>query len=1083
MNMINLDQPLLKKEDDQISRSVQLVDMQLKSREYQSEATINPDYEEIKLQKNEKIRATFLEYLNKFPTFNPDNWLIILWKIIILLLVIFYFYIIPVMLFFGYDIVRHDLDLIWLKQLVISMTVVLAADVFVSFNTGYYDKGLLISDKYQIFIRYFTEDFFFDIVPVIAIILQLSYQDDYAYLVWVPFLFYLKIYFVLSMDEKMFQILQLQRKAKAAYQFIRLILSVLFIVHFCACLFYAAGAHTIRICKLEFHIYSCNTWLLQSGLQDDIYLLPYRIQYEYAFYWAITTMLTVGYGDITGKNPMEVFVSIITMLFSCVIFAILINAFQQVFSEINANNMNFEKKMTDINRFMRDKNIDYQTQQKVRRFFTFIQSEKVKDFQEQINLINQLAPQLKDEVIMQSYGYILRRIYWVTPFSYDFQKKMAYLVIEQMYSNGEVIFKQNVNSQMGNNDDDCLYYISIGGVNLQIILEDENVLLFSQLLKDNIFGEISFLTGNIRTLSAQCTSITQLYKIKRQDFLQMMLQFPQEYQSYCMLRDKILLRDYAAININCFICSSTSHLAYDCSKSHYNPNKLDIIRNAYSTYNDRGYYKRNQQKHQKSSLIKILSAQLKVTENLDLDSDKEAPTPYTARQLTFDRSLSQVLDQSDSDLVSEIVNRLDKKRQQRYIEIDQGKENFKKINMIKILRSLFSTTKAREPLEPPYLELQRDFLDPAEFYQLLGKQGVQFYTGVPDSLLKDFCAYVADNTTSQQHVIAANEGTAVSLAAGYHLATNRIPCVYLQNSGLGNLVNPYMSLAHPKVYGIPILFLIGWRGEPGKKDEPQHLVQGKRMNGILTEMGMQYDVLPDYIEGAQEALDTAFYSMRQRKGPYALLVRRQCFTNYKLQSVVKNSSPLNREQALEVVINMINPMDVCVSTTGFMSRELFELRQKYKQTGEQDFLTVGSMGHASSIALGIAITKKSRQVFCLDGDGAAIMHLGALTQVGSLQPKNYKHILFNNQAHDSVGAQPTSNQNLNFQQIALGCGYRDAFKATNEVEIKEQLQKLIQSEGPSLLEIMIKPGARKDLGRPTSSTFDNKEKFMTFLQY
>ncbi|CAD8103075.1 unnamed protein product [Paramecium sonneborni] len=395
----------------------------------------------------------------------------------------------------------------------------------------------------------------------------------------------------------------------------------------------------------------------------------------------------------------------------------------------------------------------------------------------------------------------------------------------------------------------------------------------------------------------------------------------------------------------------------------------------------------------------------------------------------------------------------------------------------------FFNAKSREPIEPPYLELQRDFLEPSEFYQELSKHGVSFYAGVPDSLLKDFCAYVQDNAPPGQHVITVNEGTAVSMAAGYYLATKKIPCVYLQNSGLGNIVNPYMSLAHPKVYGIPMLYLIGWRGEPGKKDEPQHLVQGKRMNGILTEMGIQYDVLPDYIEGAAEALDTAFYSMKTRNGPYALLVKRQCFTNYKLKNMAKNNYQLTREDALTEVIQNTRPLDVCVSTTGFLSRELFELRQRLNQTGEQDFLTVGSMGHASSIALGIAQVKKSRQVYCLDGDGAMMMHMGALAQIGNIGPTNYKHILFNNQAHDSVGAQPTSNPLVNFTQIALGCGYKDAFQAQTKEEIVKGMERLNKNDGPILMEILIKPGVRKDLGRPTTSTFENKEKFMHFLTY
>ncbi len=325
-------------------------------------------------------------------------------------------------------------------------------------------------------------------------------------------------------------------------------------------------------------------------------------------------------------------------------------------------------------------------------------------------------------------------------------------------------------------------------------------------------------------------------------------------------------------------------------------------------------------------------------------------------------------------------------------------------------------------------ELLRDFLDPAEFYEACRKiAGVEFFCGVPDSLLKDFCAYVSTHTPKENHVIAANEGNAIGLAAGYHLATEKNSMVYLQNSGLGNIVNPLMSLCSTSVYSIPTLLLVGWRGEPGKRDEPQHRTQGQTTPGILASLGIPFSVLPDYQEGAEQVLTVANHHMKTAKGPYCLLVKRQTFLPFKMKKLEFRESLLNREQCLKEVVGSLNDRDVVVSTTGMLSRELFELRESRKQGHEKDFLTVGSMGHSSAIAMGISLFKPNRQVFCLDGDGSVIMHMGAMASVGQNAPKNFKHVIFNNGSHDSVGGQPSDalNESFSFRQIALGCGYKE----------------------------------------------------------
>ena len=311
-------------------------------------------------------------------------------------------------------------------------------------------------------------------------------------------------------------------------------------------------------------------------------------------------------------------------------------------------------------------------------------------------------------------------------------------------------------------------------------------------------------------------------------------------------------------------------------------------------------------------------------------------------------------------------------------------------------------------------------ISPKEFYNYLVEKQIDFFTGVPDSLLKNICSYITDNTIPERNVIAANEGGAIALATGYNLASDKIPMVYMQNSGIGNAVNPLLSLTDPKVYSIPVLLMIGWRGEPGLKDEPQHIKQGEVTVELLDAMKIPYAVLSDNIEDATKEIDSAISYMNNNQAPYALVVRKNTFEAYELKNVVKTNFELSRENAVKHVTSLINIEDVVVSTTGMISRELFEYRAELKQGHERDFLTVGSMGHASQIALGIAIEKPNRNVYCFDGDGAALMHTGSMGIIGGLSPKNFKHIIFNNGAHDSVGGQPTIAFGVDFEKISSG---------------------------------------------------------------
>lgn len=372
-------------------------------------------------------------------------------------------------------------------------------------------------------------------------------------------------------------------------------------------------------------------------------------------------------------------------------------------------------------------------------------------------------------------------------------------------------------------------------------------------------------------------------------------------------------------------------------------------------------------------------------------------------------------------------------------------------------------------------------ISPHFFIETLKDNNIDFFTGVPDSLLKNVCAYITDHSVPKNNIIAANEGAAIGLAAGHYLATQKIPIVYMQNSGIGNAVNPLMSLTDKEVYNIPLILLIGWRGEPGTKDEPQHVKQGKATLPLLEAMGIKYVVLSQEEDTFKTQLSECLKHIEISKEPYAFVIKKNTFSEYKLGNNTVSEYPLTREEAIQNISSLMDEKGIIVSTTGMISRELFEYRESSHQGHERDFLTVGSMGHASQIALGIALEKPEKKVYCFDGDGATIMHMGSLAITGSIFPKNYIHIVFNNGAHDSVGGQPTVGLKINIPQIALYCGYKSVYSIGSKNDLINIMQKIKDTEGPILVEVKVRKGARKNLGRPTSSPIENKEALISFL--
>ena len=375
---------------------------------------------------------------------------------------------------------------------------------------------------------------------------------------------------------------------------------------------------------------------------------------------------------------------------------------------------------------------------------------------------------------------------------------------------------------------------------------------------------------------------------------------------------------------------------------------------------------------------------------------------------------------------------------------------------------------------------------PSYLYDSLIKHGTDFFAGVPDSLLKNFCAYVTDNALPEKHIISANEGSATALAAGYHFATGKIPLIYMQNSGEGNMINPLLSLVDPDVYSVPLLIIIGWRGEPGVHDEPQHVKQGKVTCDLLDAMKIPYEVMTEDESKLNEQLEKAYSYIKENSAPYAFVIRKGTFDEYLLQNNIAVNAPMKREEAIEKIMLAADEKTAFVSTTGMASRELYELREKHGMAHEKDFLTVGSMGHASQIALSIAMQKQDKKIFCVDGDGATIMQMGGLATVGTRNPKNLVHFVMNNGAHDSVGGQPTVGLSIDIPAIAKACGYKKVYSVSAPEELENTLNEISTAfkngtNELTFVEVKVCKGARKDLGRPKSTPLENKKNFMEFL--
>lgn len=360
--------------------------------------------------------------------------------------------------------------------------------------------------------------------------------------------------------------------------------------------------------------------------------------------------------------------------------------------------------------------------------------------------------------------------------------------------------------------------------------------------------------------------------------------------------------------------------------------------------------------------------------------------------------------------------------------------------------------------------------------------GSDFYTGVPDSQLKALCNYLMDTygIDPKHHIIAANEGNCTALAAGYHLATGKVPVVYMQNSGEGNIINPVASLLNEKVYAIPVVFIIGWRGEPGIHDEPQHIYQGEVTTRLLDDMDIvNFAIGKDTTEDEVEAKMSEFRAILATGKDVAFVIRKGALTDAP-KVEYKNDNHMKREEIIQHIVKASGENPI-ISTTGKASRELFETRVANGQSHKYDFLTVGSMGHSSSIALGVAINKPEQRIWCVDGDGAVLMHMGSMAVIGANKPKNLIHVVINNGAHETVGGMPTVAGCVDLVEIAKACGYPNTVCVDSFEDLDRELEAAKGRFELSFIEVKCSIGAREDLGRPTTTALENKHNFMDYI--
>jgi phosphonopyruvate decarboxylase len=363
---------------------------------------------------------------------------------------------------------------------------------------------------------------------------------------------------------------------------------------------------------------------------------------------------------------------------------------------------------------------------------------------------------------------------------------------------------------------------------------------------------------------------------------------------------------------------------------------------------------------------------------------------------------------------------------------------------------------------------------PRGLVDVLVSCGVRFATGVPDSLLAPLCDQV-DDRRSIQHIIAASEGSALALGGGHYLATGQRPLIYMQNSGLPNAINPYLSMCHPSAYAIPSIWVIGWRGEPGVPDEPQHRAIGAATEGLLALLNVPVFMLRS---GDADELDRLEAWMQDREqGTVAVLVSARAVDADRRAPRRLEARPLKRREVLEHLVTGLDEEDTIFAGIGHVGRELLAVRGGAPTEFAGDLLCVGGMGHASQFALGFALARPERRVWCLDGDGAFTMHMGACSWLTRHPEQRFIHVLFDNGVHASVGGQPVCGQAVDFGRIAGALGYQHIERVSTLPAAQAALDQARARRAPTFLWCMVDERSASGLPRPRLELAARRELF------
>ncbi|CAD8145638.1 unnamed protein product [Paramecium octaurelia] len=661
-----------------------------------------------------------LNILYQLPILRPKQ--IILWKLFINLLTLFVFFEVPVYIAFGQGFWQELQTDKQVAALYYSISLFLVIDMGLDFITAYYKHGVVITDSRKIAINYLYGNFFFDLSALIISIARLSLFTSKFRFIFL--MFYFKLPSFLRFDDQLNEMVLLYRRTRVFYEVGKRVIFMFFAFNVFLCVFYIIGLHSVES--------NYNSWLTNQGNFGIILDRPLHEIYFFGFYFSLGTVsTTMGYGDISPMNIIECSWSLLGVMFGLIIFANNINSFQKMMEEYNLNDLKQFKYKVSINKFMEQKQVPSDLQEIIRQYLNeYWHQQGLRDQEQEILVFQMLAPELKQELMYQSYGQFLQTTFFSKYFSKPFLKDLSEKISEVNYSTGNVIIEAG-----DSNDDQSFYFIQSGTV---IIKCGNSEVVKKKLLKGDSFGEFAFMTGQARTATAYSQEYSQLHKITRSDFLDVLKHYPDDYEIFCKLRDELIFsQNFQSLGQFCWTCHRFDHYASACPFTHYIPEVWDLVDNATILYSnqDRIKIQRYDRKHwptrtnqktlvnglNKSKIKKFANVMFKTVKNISmqrlsplkkqssilqsvqsfgLDSDQKVEFNKTEsiqddpfkQQEEPDVSQIQQVEQKDAEKnnLSSLQNKLNQYRDQQQYQIHQGLDYFDEPQNFKYYQKKFN---------------------------------------------------------------------------------------------------------------------------------------------------------------------------------------------------------------------------------------------------------------------------------------------------------------------------------------------------------------------------------------------------------